>query len=61
VKSGYKQCIRITPGGIMLTKYMVTRMYLVLEAVTKRRLTIEIADGLKKVLDAADFDSFANG
>ncbi len=45
----------------MLTKYMVTRMYLVLEAVTKRRLTIEIADGLKKVLDAADFDSFANG
>ncbi len=54
-------------GGIMRTKHMHTRMNLVLEAVNERRIVAEyvhtlkmFADGLTKVLDGADFDSFAN-
>jgi hypothetical protein len=51
----------------MRTKHMRTRMNLVLEAVNERRIVAEyvhtlkmFADGLTKVLDGADFDSFAN-
>jgi hypothetical protein len=54
-------------GGMMQMKQMCTRMYLVLEAVTQKRLAIwyvhtsqMFADGLTKVLDGADFNSFAN-
>jgi hypothetical protein len=54
-------------GGVMRTKQMRTRMYLVMEALKESRIRVKyihtsgmFADGLTKVLDGADFDSFAN-
>ncbi len=54
-------------GGIMRTKHMRTRMYLVMEALKEAKIKVKnvhtsemFVDGLTKVLDGADFDSFAN-
>jgi hypothetical protein len=54
-------------GGVMRTKHLRTRMYLVMEALKENRVRVKyvhtsemFADGLTKVLDGADFDSFAN-
>jgi hypothetical protein len=54
-------------GGVMRTKHLCTRMYLVMEALKEEKINVKyihasemFADGLKKVLDGADFDSFAN-
>jgi hypothetical protein len=56
-----------TGGGVMRTKHMRTRMYLVMEALKENKIRVKyihtsgmFADGLTKVLDGADFDSFAN-
>jgi hypothetical protein len=54
-------------GGVMRTKHLRTRMYLVMEALKEGKISVKyihtsemFADGLTKVLDGADFDSFAN-
>jgi hypothetical protein len=54
-------------GGMMRTKHLRTRMYLVMEALKEGKINVKyvhtsemFADGLTKVLDGADFDSFAN-
>jgi hypothetical protein len=54
-------------GGMMRTKHLCTRMYLVMEALKEGKINVKyvhtsemFADGLTKVLDGAVFDSFAN-
>jgi hypothetical protein len=54
-------------GGVMRTKHMRTRMYLVMEMLKEGKIEVKyvhtsemFADGLTKVLDGTDFDSFAN-
>jgi len=54
-------------GGIMRTKHMRSRMFLVLEAVKEKRARIRyvhtsgmLADGISKPIDGTDFAYFAN-
>jgi hypothetical protein len=56
-----------TGGGMTRTKHMRTRMFLVLESLKEKRVTIRyihtsgmIADGLTKPIEGKDFDYFVN-
>jgi hypothetical protein len=57
----------LTGGGIVRTKHMRSRKYLVMESLPEQRVTIKyihtsemLADGLTKPIEGKDFDYFVN-